>query len=275
MSLGEAHDKGVIHRDLKPDNLILLRDATGEEMCKVLDFGIAKVLTHQEGVDALETQAGTVFGTPRYMSPEQAQGKQLDARSDLYSLGVILYHMLLGKPPYTDSDAVVVMAHHIKTIPKRPTAADPDLDIPQDLEALLLRVLDKDPEKRPQSASAFVAELDGLGPLTTTNASAQMAAVVDTRARVTSDSTSAREGVTPTQDAKTGIATAASVIGVEVRQSVAPTSTATASAPEASASASASAAPDADSAPPSSVRPIAPDRQKPKPSAPRSYEKFD
>jgi serine/threonine-protein kinase len=302
MSLGEAHDKGVIHRDLKPDNLILLRDATGEEMCKVLDFGIAKVLTHQEGVDALETQAGTVFGTPRYMSPEQAQGKQLDARSDLYSLGVILYHMLLGKPPYTDSDAVVVMAHHIKTIPKRPTAADPDLDIPQDLEALLLRVLDKDPEKRPQSASAFVAELDGLGPLTTTNASAQMAAVVDTRGpsrsrrvmvigaataaavgliaavavtRVTSDSTSAREGVTPTQDAKTGIATAASVIGVEVRQSVAPTSTATASAPEASASASASAAPDADSAPPSSVRPIAPDRQKPKPSAPRSYEKFD
>jgi serine/threonine-protein kinase len=181
MSLGEAHDKGVIHRDLKPDNLLLLRDAAGEEMCKVLDFGIAKLLTQDKGVDALETQAGTVFGTPRYMSPEQAQGKQLDARSDLYSLGVILYHMLLGKPPYTDGDAVVVMAHHIKTVPKRPTAADPTLELPKNLEDLLMRVLDKDPDKRPQSASEFIAELDALGPLTTTNASAQMAAVVDTR----------------------------------------------------------------------------------------------
>ncbi len=181
LSLGEAHEKGVIHRDLKPDNLILLRDAAGEKMCKVLDFGIAKVLTQQEGVDALETQAGTVFGTPRYMSPEQAQGKQLDARSDLYSLGVILYHMLLGKPPYTDGDAVVVMAHHIKTVPRRPSAADPDLDLPPELEDLLMRSLDKDPEMRPQSAAAFIDELDALAPLEGTNASAQMAAVVDTR----------------------------------------------------------------------------------------------
>ncbi len=180
-SLAEAHDKGVIHRDLKPDNLVLMRNAAGEEMCKVLDFGIAKVLNQQGGVDALETQAGTVFGTPRYMSPEQAQGKQLDARSDLYSLGVILYHMLLGKPPYTDGDAVVVMAHHIKTVPKRPTVADPELALPQDLEDLLMRVLDKDPAQRPQSAQAFIAALDALGPLTAPAASAQLTAVVGPR----------------------------------------------------------------------------------------------
>jgi eukaryotic-like serine/threonine-protein kinase len=179
LSLAEAHEKGVIHRDLKPDNLLLLPSPTGgDEICKVLDFGIAKLVTREErGIDALETQAGTVFGTPRYMSPEQAQGKKLDARSDVYSLGVILYHMLLGRPPYTDGDAVVVMAHHIKTVPKRPMQADPDLVLAPKLEDLLMRVLEKDPARRPQSAQQFVAELDALGPLDT-GASAELTAVV-------------------------------------------------------------------------------------------------
>jgi hypothetical protein len=178
VSLAEAHDKGVIHRDLKPDNLLLVHSPAGDEICKVLDFGIAKVLTHQGGIDALETQAGTVFGTPRYMSPEQAQGKQLDARSDLYSLGVILYHALLGHPPYTDSDAVVVMAHHIKSVPKRPSRADPDLLVPAALEDLLMRVLDKRAENRPQSAKQFIAELDALGPLSLGNATGELTAVL-------------------------------------------------------------------------------------------------
>lgn len=178
-SLAEAHGKGVIHRDLKPDNLILVRDPSSEEeICKVLDFGIAKVLTQDGGIDALETQAGTVFGTPRYMSPEQAQGKALDARSDIYSLGVILYHMLLGRPPFTDNDAVVVMAHHIKTVPKRPNLADKDLGLPADLENLLMKVLDKDPERRPQTAAEFDAALGELGPLDLGTASAELTAVV-------------------------------------------------------------------------------------------------
>ncbi|MCA9624947.1 MAG: serine/threonine protein kinase [Myxococcales bacterium] len=188
-SLAEAHDKGVIHRDLKPDNLLLVPAAgpgPGDEpeICKVLDFGIAKLVTREAGIDALETQAGTVFGTPRYMSPEQAQGKALDARSDLYALGVILYHMLLGRPPYTDNDAVVVMAHHIKTVPKRPTVADPTLQLPADLERLLMRVLDKDPQRRPQSAKEFIEALDALDPLparaasSPPGASASLSAVV-------------------------------------------------------------------------------------------------
>jgi len=159
-SLAEAHEKGVIHRDLKPDNLVITTTATGQLRCKVLDFGIAKILTSDGRVDVLETQAGTVFGTPRYMSPEQAQGKKLDARSDIYALGVILYHTLVGRPPFTDDDAILVMAHHIKTAPKRPREVAPDLPLPEPLEALLMRALEKDPARRPPSADEFLQALD-------------------------------------------------------------------------------------------------------------------
>ena len=98
-SLAEAHAQGIIHRDLKPDNLFLARApgaADAHELCKILDFGIAKWLRDDEApLDQLQTLAGTVFGTPRYMSPEQAQGAPLDPRSDLYSLGVLLYQICL------------------------------------------------------------------------------------------------------------------------------------------------------------------------------------
>jgi serine/threonine protein kinase len=162
LSLAEAHDKGVIHRDLKPDNLFLTRGAGAEpgEICKVLDFGIAKLQAEANRVDALETQAGTVFGTPRYMSPEQAQGKALDARSDLYTLGVLLYQMLVGRAPFVDDDAVVVMARHIKTIPVAPADAAPEAGIGAPLSALVMRVLAKDPDDRPPSAQAFLADLE-------------------------------------------------------------------------------------------------------------------
>ena len=162
LSLAEAHDKGIIHRDLKPDNVFLASALAPSptEIVKVLDFGIAKVKSEPTGVDALETQAGTVFGTPRYMSPEQAQGKELDVRSDLYTLGVLLYHMLVGKPPFVDDDAVVVMARHIKSIPVAPIEAAPDAGIGSALSALVMRALAKDPEERPATAQQFLAELD-------------------------------------------------------------------------------------------------------------------
>jgi eukaryotic-like serine/threonine-protein kinase len=164
-SLAEAHAKGIVHRDLKPDNLFLAREPHADgtrpvEVCKVVDFGIAKVLREESKLDQLETQAGTVFGTPRYMSPEQAQGVPLDARSDLYSLGVILYQMLAGRPPFVDDDAVVVMARHIKDEPPTFMQIAPEASVPPAIERVVRRALAKSPELRQESAELFSAELE-------------------------------------------------------------------------------------------------------------------
>jgi serine/threonine-protein kinase len=164
-SLAEAHHKGIIHRDLKPDNLFLAslpaeRGGT-IEVCKVLDFGIAKLVRGDDRrVDQLETQAGTVFGTPRYMSPEQAQGNKLDPRTDVYSLGVIIYQMLVGRPPFVDDDAVVVMARHIKDEPPRFVEIAPDAQIPPALEGVVRGALSKHPSQRQQSAEQLMSELE-------------------------------------------------------------------------------------------------------------------
>ena len=167
LSLSEAHRQGIIHRDLKPDNLFLMKSAVaaGEgstDLCKVLDFGIAKLEHDHQKLDQLETQAGTVFGTPRYMSPEQAQGAELDARSDLYSLGVILFQMLSGRAPFLDDDAVVVMAKHIKDPPPALSSVAPHAGVPAAVERLVESALAKSPAMRIQTAEQFIAELDQL-----------------------------------------------------------------------------------------------------------------
>jgi serine/threonine-protein kinase len=159
-SIGEAHAKKIIHRDLKPDNLFIARvEGESRPIVKVLDFGIAKAVEGERKLDQFETQDGTVFGTPRYMSPEQAQGKALDNRSDLYAVGIILYEFLTGAPPFVDPDAVVVMAKHIREQPAPPSKAAPDQPIPGSLEQVVKKALEKDPTRRFASADEFEAAL--------------------------------------------------------------------------------------------------------------------
>jgi len=161
-SLAEAHTKGIVHRDLKPDNIFIARlEGHRTAVAKVLDFGIAKIVAPDHVVDQFETQAGTVFGTPRYMSPEQAQGAPLDGRSDLYSVGAMLYQMLTGRAPFTDDDAVVVMAKHIREMPEPPRLVVPDRPIPEKLELVVMRALAKEPDRRFQTANDFDAALEG------------------------------------------------------------------------------------------------------------------
>ncbi|MCB9601165.1 MAG: serine/threonine protein kinase [Sandaracinus sp.] len=164
-SLHEAHAKGIVHRDLKPDNIFLASvEGHAEPVVKVLDFGIAKVFEGENRFDQLETQAGTVFGTPRYMSPEQAQGKPLDPRSDLYSVGVLLYQLLAGVAPFRDEDAVVVMAKHIREKPQALVKVAPTRRIPSSLDQVVLRALEKQPDKRWQDAEQFRMALEGCLP---------------------------------------------------------------------------------------------------------------
>jgi eukaryotic-like serine/threonine-protein kinase len=164
-SIGEAHAQGIVHRDLKPDNVFLARVPNEPAaIVKVLDFGIAKAIEGDRAIDQFETLDGTVFGTPRYMSPEQAAGKQLDPRSDLYAVGTMLYELISGRPPFVDNDAVVVMARHIREQPMLLCRAAPDRPIPPNLEALVSRSLAKSPADRFQSAEEFERALSDCLP---------------------------------------------------------------------------------------------------------------
>ncbi len=156
-SLSEAHARGIVHRDLKPENLFLKEVHGEEDFVKVLDFGIAKVATKTPSKSL--TTTGTVVGTPLYMAPEQARGKPVDVRSDVYALGAVMYEMLSGEPPYTGDTAMAVMMAHIQQ-PLKPIhlgSSDPAL---AGLCDIVARCLEKDPEDRPQTADSLRAQLE-------------------------------------------------------------------------------------------------------------------
>jgi len=151
-ALGFAHEGGVVHRDVKPGNVLV--SPKGE--MKVADFGIATAMT--ANADANLTQTGAVMGTATYFSPEQAQGHKVDHRSDLYSLGVLLYEMLVGQPPFTGETPVSIAYKHVQE-PVVPVT-DHGVEIPPALAAITMKLLSKNPDNRYPSAGALVADLD-------------------------------------------------------------------------------------------------------------------
>jgi len=156
--LAEAHDRGVIHRDLKPANVFLTRDRRGALVVKVLDFGIAKLAIHQTKL----TGTGVLVGTPNYMAPEQAFGDVVDARTDIYALGVILYEMVTGSVPFHADSPLAVLHLHTARIPVPPSARAPERDISTELEAVVMRCLSKRPEDRFHSMQDVLHALGAL-----------------------------------------------------------------------------------------------------------------
>lgn len=155
-ALEEAHQKRLIHRDVKPANLVLCRTETGVETVKLVDFGIAK--SYGEGILNL-TEPGSVLGAPMYMSPEQCHGRPLDGRSDLYSLACVMYEALSGQPPFSGTSALEVMQKHSLEPP--PTVSDlmQQMNISKPLAQAILLGLNKDPGARPQTASDFARKI--------------------------------------------------------------------------------------------------------------------
>jgi serine/threonine-protein kinase len=158
-ALAAAHSQGIVHRDMKPENVMVLQRPGQPDFVKVLDFGVAKVSTGpgQGG----QTQLGMVVGTPQYMSPEQAMGVAVDARTDTYALGLIFYEMLTGKPTFAGDTASILMVKQV-TEPAPPFPPEVTATLPADLHDLVFKMLEKDPKARPQSLDEVVNLLETL-----------------------------------------------------------------------------------------------------------------
>jgi serine/threonine protein kinase len=155
-ALGAVHRHGIVHRDIKPENVFLIHRGTEKEFVKLLDFGVAKVAAG----GGKDTAQGTVTGTPEYMAPEQGQAGTIDQRSDIYALGCVMYHMLTGGPPFAGGTIVQIITRHLTETPMPPSLRRPDLTISAEMDAVVMRALEKDPARRYQDMAAFAAAIE-------------------------------------------------------------------------------------------------------------------
>jgi serine/threonine-protein kinase len=157
-ALGAAHEIGIVHRDMKPDNVQLVQRGDDSDFVKVLDFGIAKV----GGSTSKLTQAGQVFGTPHYMSPEQCAGTNVDHRTDIYAVGVMLYEMATGGVPFDADNLMGILTKHLYENPIPPHELPPPVDVPPALEAVILKCLSKKPDLRYQTMGDLQDDLEAV-----------------------------------------------------------------------------------------------------------------
>ncbi len=151
-SLADAHSTGIVHRDLKPDNVMLFVRGKQKEAVSVLDFGIAKLRDEHGNITQQPmTQVGDILGTPQYMAPEQIRGDRVDARTDVYALGVMLYEMLTARLPFEGATVLALLSKHLTEVPLSPSQKRPELAIPQAMSDLVMRCLAKSPAERPGS----------------------------------------------------------------------------------------------------------------------------
>jgi eukaryotic-like serine/threonine-protein kinase len=154
-ALRTAHEKGIVHRDMKPENIFLVQREGQPHFVKILDFGIAKVMGLDPNGPRL-TRTGMIFGTPEYMAPEQAEGKDTDHRADIYAVGCILYHLMTGQTPFVAESFMTMLTKHLMEDPVPPSMRRPDLPISPEMDALVLKALEKDRENRWQSMAELL-----------------------------------------------------------------------------------------------------------------------